>query len=82
MSEYLRKIIKRGEGVQITFGGQNIPENCMNLQKTAFLKFQIQKINKRGGANNVRRGGVKKFSKKNKTSPPRLFGSREYGDTT
>ena len=29
----------------------------MILRKTAFLKFQNQKINKRGGANNARGGG-------------------------
>ena len=37
------KINKQG-GANNFWGGQNIPENCTNIQKSAFLKFQIRKI--------------------------------------
>ena len=47
------------------------------MRKLAFLKFWIQKINKRGGGSNkLREGQI--FSKKERRPPPLLFDSREY----
>ena len=71
------KINKRG--VQIIPGGQNTsipPKTACFCNNQEFLNFRYKKLIKGGGANKLR--GVKNSSKKKKTSPPRLFGSREY----
>ena len=65
------KIDKQGGGSNNFRGGQDFPENCTNLRKSAFSNIQIQKINKQGG--HITLGGGVKFFQKNKMSPPPLI---------
>ena len=62
------KINKQG-GANNFRGGQNIPENCTYLQKSAFLKFQNQKINKRGSLSEAAaEGGSVAMAERNLTN--------------